>query len=760
MASPIIFFRIGLLSLAISQFMISTVAELDNYIVHMDLSAMPKAFSSHHNWYLATISSASDDSLISSSKLIYGYSNVIHGFSASLSNSELEAIKRSPGYVSSYRDMAAKVDTTHSTQFLGLNSASGAWPVGEYGDGVIIGLVDSGIWPESESFSDDGIGEIPARWRGACESGTQFSPSLCNKKLIGARFFNKGLVAKFPNVTIAMNSSRDTDGHGTHTSSTAAGNYVKGASYFGYAPGTANGVAPKAHVAIYKAIFDEGVYLSDILAAIDQAITDGVDVLSLSLGIDGLPLYQDPIAIGTFAAFERGIFVSTSAGNEGPYLETLHNGTPWVLTVAAGTIDREFYGTVSLGNGVSVTGSTLYPGNSSSSPMPLVFMDMCDDVEELNKTGYKIVVCQDKNNSLGEQFYNVQISTVAGAIFITNYTDLELFLQSLFPALFLNPKDGEIVLDYVKNTKSPEGKFGFQGTKIGTKPAPRVTSYSSRGPSPTCPFVLKPDLMAPGSLILAAWPQNVPAAYLIKSGVDLFSNFNILSGTSMSCPHAAGVAVLLKAAHPEWSPAAVRSAMMTTSYSTDSASNPIQDIGYDNHPATPLAIGAGHVDPNKALDPGLVYDLGVQDYVNLLCGMNFTARQIKTITRTSNYSCESPSLDLNYPSFIAYFNANTSASNGNKMIEFQRTVTNVGEGRASYVAKVTPMEGLSLRVVPDKLVFREKNEKQSFNLRIEGPMQLKETVVYGSLSWVETEGKHVVRSPIVATSLSSEPVSG
>ncbi|KAG8377588.1 hypothetical protein BUALT_Bualt08G0048700 [Buddleja alternifolia] len=261
----------------------SSLTQSDTYIVHMDLSAMRKAFSSHHSWYLATLSSISDtthdrsDSL-PSSKLVYAYSNAINGFSAFLSSSELKAIKNSPGYLSSIKDMTVNVDTTHSYQFLGLNNNHGASPASNYGQDVIIGVVDSGVWPESKSFDDDGMTEIPSRWKGECQSGAKFNSSMCNKKLIGARYFNKGLLAKNPNLTISMNSARDTDGHGTHTSSTAAGNYVVGASFFGYAPGTARGMAPKARVAMYKALWDEGLFLSDILAAIDQAIIDGVDV--------------------------------------------------------------------------------------------------------------------------------------------------------------------------------------------------------------------------------------------------------------------------------------------------------------------------------------------------------------------------------------------------------------------------------------------------------------------------------------------------
>ncbi|PHT66415.1 hypothetical protein T459_30840 [Capsicum annuum] len=731
------------------------MSQSETYIIHMDLSAMPKPFSSHHSWYLSTLASVSDssnlDSFSNRNSLVYAYSNAIHGFSASLSPSEIQVIKNAPGYLSSTKDMTVKIDTTHTSEFLGLNSDSGAWPKSDYGRDVIMGLVDTGIWPESRSYNDNGMTDVPSRWKGECENGTQFNSSLCNKKLIGARYFNKGLIASNPNITIALNSARDTAGHGTHTSSTAAGNHVESASYFGYAPGAATGMAPKAHVAMYKALWDEGAMLSDILAAIDQAIEDGVDVMSLSLGIDGLPLYDDPISIAAFAAMEKGIFVSTSAGNDGPDDESLHNGTPWVLTVAAGTVDREFLAKLTLGNGVSVTGLSLYPGNASSSDSSIIFLSKCLEEKELEKNAYKIVVCYDANGSISDQVYNVRNSNVSGGVFITNTIDLEFSLQSLFPAMFLKFQDGDKVLEYIKNSPSPKAKLEFQVTHLGAKPAPKVAGYSSRGPSQSCPFILKPDLMAPGALILASWPQKLPVTEI--NSRELYSNFNIISGTSMSCPHAAGVAALLKGAHPKWSPAAIRSAMMTTADALDNIQEPIRDIGNNNDAANPLAMGSGHINPNKALDPGLIYDVTPEDYINLLCALDFTSKQIKAITRSSSYSCTNPSLDINYPSFIGYFNYNSSKSDPKRIQEFSRTVTNLGDGMSTYTAKLTPMNEYKVSVTPDKLVFKEKYEKQSYKLRIEGPLLVDNFLVHGSLSWVETSGKYVVKSPIVATTI-------
>ncbi|KAK7275436.1 hypothetical protein RIF29_16553 [Crotalaria pallida] len=692
----------------------------------MDLSAMPKPFSNPHNC-------------------------------ASLTPSELEALKTSPGFISFIRDLPVKPDTTHSPQFLGLNPFAGAWPASDYGKDAIVGVVDTGVWPESKSFEDHGFTNIPSRWKGQCENSIQFNSSLCNKKLIGARFFNKGLLAKNPKINLKKNNStRDTDGHGTHTSSTAAGSQVEDVSYFGYATGTTKGIAPRARVAIYKAIWDDGAYPSDTLAAIDSAIEDGVDVLSLSFGFDQTLLYQDPVAIATFAAMERGIFVSTSAGNAGPDLETLHNGTPWVITAAANTLDREFHGTLALGNSIQITGLSLYIGNfSAAAHVPIVFMGLCDNLKELNKVRNKIVVCEDKNEILNEQVDSITTAKVVGAVFISNSSDLYLFfLQNNFPSIIISPVNGEIVKGYLKRNKfDAKATMYFRTTSIGTRPAPSVDSYSSRGPSYSCPYVLKPDVTAPGTSILAAWPKKVPAITL--GSKNFYSNFNLLSGTSMSCPHVTGVAALLKGAYPHWSPAAIRSAIMTTSDILDNTLEPIKDIGKGYGPASPLAMGAGHINPNKALHPGLVYNVGVQDYVNLLCALNFTQKQITTITKSSSNNCSNPSLDLNYPSFIAFFNANSSHGLSKTKIiqEFERTVTNVGEGATTYVASVTHIEGFHVSVIPNKLVFTEKNEKLRYKLKIEGPRKMKKDkkVDFGYLTW--TDVKHVVRSPIVVTSL-------
>ncbi|KAL7262252.1 hypothetical protein ACSBR1_000599 [Camellia fascicularis] len=270
----------------------------------MDKSLMPKAFTSHHHSYSSTIDSlkpptptntthTSQFSTPSSSPmLIYTYDNVVHGFSALLFEAELASVKKSQGYVSAYIDRKFQLHNTHTPEFLSLNLSSGLWPALNYSEDVIVGVVDSRVWPESLSFKEDGFREdgmrsspIPARWKGMCKVGQEFNASMCNSKLIGARYFNKGLIAAGePNLTISINLPRDTEGHGTHTASTVAGNYVNGASFFEYAEETVKGLASRARVAVYKVFRDPYfAYYSDIIVGIDQAVTDGVNILSLWL---------------------------------------------------------------------------------------------------------------------------------------------------------------------------------------------------------------------------------------------------------------------------------------------------------------------------------------------------------------------------------------------------------------------------------------------------------------------------------------------
>ncbi|XP_057975755.1 subtilisin-like protease SBT3 [Malania oleifera] len=732
------------------------------YIVHMDKSLMPKAFASHQQWYSATIDSVKVTGAAAREagpeadvpNVLYTYDNALHGFSAVLSPEELENLKKIPGYISAYRDMGTIIpETTHTADFLSLNPTTGLWPASDYGKDIIVGVVDTGVWPESRSFNDDGMTQIPVRWKGTCEEGQEFKSSMCNLKLIGARFFNKGVLAANPSINISMNSARDTDGHGTHTASTVAGNYVEDVSFFGYAKGTARGVAPHARVAVYKVLWEEGSSESDFLAGIDQAIADGVDVISLSLGSRAhVPLYENWIAIASFGAMAKGVLVASSAGNSGPSFGSITKGIPWALIIAAGSVDREFTGTITLGNGSTIIGWTLFPANVPVQDVPLVYnstLSNCDSPVLLAEANPNAVIICDQSQSVSSQLNTIAGSRVRAAIFIYKISDDPSFYElENFPGpgVVINPRDAAAVIHYAKNGGNPTVSIKFKQTLLGIKPAPVAAAYSSRGPAPSYPGILKPDIMAPGTRILAAWvPKQIAAT--IGPHAYLESDYNIISGTSMACPHAAGVAALLKGAHPEWSPAAIRSAMMTTANPLDNTFSPIWDNGFSSSPASPLVIGAGQVDPNRALDPGLIYDATAQDYVNLLCSTNFTREQILIITRSNSSSCSNPSYDLNYPSFIALYQVGSTTTLVKK---FHRTVTNVGDGAATYTAQVVAPSNSRVRVSPKTLVFSKKYEKHSYTLTMRYKSGMNS---HGSVVWVENGGaNHKVRSPIMVSS--------
>ncbi|CAI0424583.1 unnamed protein product, partial [Linum tenue] len=697
---------------------------------------------------------------------LYSYQNALHGFSAVLSQQELQTVQNHPGFLSSYKDKLVTMDTTYTSQFMSLNPSTGLWPASNFGEDVIIGVIDTGIWPESPSFSDHGMtypSKLPSKWKGICQEGQDFNSSLCNSKLIGVRYFNKGVRSANPNVTLTMNSARDTIGHGTHTSSTAAGNYVEGASYFGYADGVARGMAPRARVAMYKVIWDEGRCASDVLAGMDQAVADGVDIISISMGFDGVPLYEDPVAIASFGAMEKEILVSSSAGNNGPRGIPLHNGIAWVMTVAAGNFDRTYVASLTVGNDKEkeqhiIVGRSIFPLNAWVKNETLIYnktLSKCDSLELLSQAPRAIIVCED-TGFLNDQMRAISgVTNLAGAIFVSkdpSRVDLE---SMSCPGVLISTMELATVIDYIKSSDNPIGAIKFRQTVTRKDIAPSVAGYTSRGPSPNCPAILKPDVMAPGSLVLASWIPNGSTALVGKNMLLTSEGFNLISGTSMACPHASGVAAMLRGVHPEWSHAAIRSAMMTTAAQLDSSMMPIKDFGLNYTAASPLAMGAGHMMPNKAMDPGLVYDATPQEYVSLLCSMNFTRNQIMTITRSNEYDCaNSSSLDLNYPSFVAFYDKNVTTG---AMLthKFRRVVTNVGAATASYEVKVAPPVGVKVAVWPQRLVFGKKNEQRDYFVEITYGSDGEGMVSYGSIVWVEESGKHTVRSPIVVAPTSS-----
>ncbi|XP_065865753.1 subtilisin-like protease SBT1.6 [Euphorbia lathyris] len=738
------------------------------FIFRVDSQSKPSIFPTHYHWY----SSEFADPL----QILHVYDTVFHGFSASVTPDRASFLGQHPSVLAVLEDRRRELHTTRSPQFLGLRNQKGLWSDSDYGSDVIIGVFDTGIWPERRSFSDTNLGPVPARWKGICETGVKFSPRNCNRKLIGARFFVKGHEAAAGSVgpingineTIEFKSPRDADGHGTHTASTAAGRHSFRASMEGYAAGIAKGVAPKARLAAYKVCWkNAGCFDSDILAAFDAAVNDGVDVISISIGGgDGIssPYYLDPIAIGSYGAASRGVFVSSSGGNDGPNLMSVTNLAPWVATVGAGTIDRNFPADVILGNGHRLSGVSLYSGLPLNGKMyPLVYpgksgilsASLCmENALDPRIIRGKIVICDRGSSPRVAKGLVVKKAGGVGMILANGISNGEGLVGDahLLPACAVGSDEGDVAKKYISSTQNPTATIDFKGTIVGIKPAPVVASFSARGPSGLNPEILKPDLIAPGVNILAAWTDAVG-----PTGLDSDSRrteFNILSGTSMACPHISGAAALLKSAHPDWSPAAIRSAMMTTANIFDNINHPMLDEA-TGKPATPYDFGAGHVNLDRAMDPGLVYDITNNDYVNFLCGVGYSPKAIQVITRSPvNCPAKKPMPgNLNYPSIAALFP--TSASAGTSSRAFIRTLTNVGPVNSVYHARIEAPKGATITVKPSRLVFSEAVKKRSYVVTITANTRnlvLDDSgAAFGSISW--SDGKHVVRSPIVVTQI-------
>ncbi|KAK2630685.1 hypothetical protein QOZ80_3BG0287450 [Eleusine coracana subsp. coracana] len=752
------------------------------YIFRVDHRAKPSAFPTHAHWY-ASAAFASSAGSGPPLQPLHVYGTVFHGFSASIPVSHAAELRRHPAVLAAFEDRVRPLHTTRSPQFMGLRARLGLWSLADYGSDVIVGVLDTGVWPERRSLSDRNLPPVPARWRGGCDSGPGFPASACNRKLVGARFFSQGHDAHYYGVSAAaaasnnngsaveFKSPRDADGHGTHTATTAAGSVAYGASMAGYASGVAKGVAPKARVAAYKVCWKgAGCLDSDILAGFDAAVADGVDVVSVSIGGGSgatAPFYLDPIAIGAYGAVSRGVFVAVSAGNEGPTAMSVTNLAPWLATVGAGTIDRNFPAEVVLDDGTRLSGVSLYSGKSTTnSSLPLYYpgrtgglsasMCMENSIDPALVKG-KIVICDRGSSPRVAKGMVVKEAGGAAMILANGEANGEGLVGDahVLPALAVGEKEGDKIKAYAGNASNPTATISFGSTVVGVKPAPVVASFSARGPNGLVPEILKPDFIAPGVNILAAWtgaagPTGLP-------GDARRAEFNILSGTSMACPHASGAAALLRSAHPGWSPAAIRSALMTTAVVVDNRGGPLADEAAEpGHAATPLDYGAGHVSLGRALDPGLVYDAGEEDYVAFMCAIGYEPNEIQVVTHKPA-SCPAavgnhrPSgSDLNYPSIsVVLYGGNTSRT-------VTRTATNVGaDASATYRARVQMVagSGVSVAVKPEKLVFSPAAKKQSFAVTVTATSSSSSgsaAPAYGYLVWSERAG-HDVRSPIVVT---------
>jgi subtilisin family serine protease len=578
--------------------------------------------------YRARLAKLHDDALakVGATKA-YDYSVATNGVLVNLTAAQASKLAAQAGVVRLEKDALRQLDTTYSPEFLGLTAPGGAWSQlggrADAGKGIIVGVIDSGIWPESPSFSGaelkrDKAGlPVPAsglrgKWFGACVQGELFDSQDCNDKLIGARYYLEGFGKQNVGKEDYL-SPRDGEGHGSHTASTAAGNVVNHVTIDGRDFGTASGMAPGAKVAMYKVCWDAkpgasgGCFNGDSIAAIDDAVADGVDVINYSVGgtTESSPL--DSVEQAYRRASNVGIFVANSAGYSGPGASTLDHPSPWLTTVAASTF-RIAENVVVLGDGQRFLGASTTLTRPQQTPLitsvaAKLASASADDAAlcvpgtlDPAKAAGKVVQCD--RGVVARIDKSFEVKRAGGvAMVMTNTSPNSLNGDyHAVPTVHVDDKGRATILAYLAKTTAPTAGFvaGSSGVHV-----PEVAAFSSRGPSTTTGGdILKPDIAAPGNDVLAA----------VAPPFNHGRSYDFYSGTSMSSPHIAGLGALVKAAHPTWSPAAVKSALMTSA--RDSATT-----------TDPFAQGAGFVQPNGALDPGLVFDAAPNDYRSYLVGL-------------------------------------------------------------------------------------------------------------------------------------------
>ena len=547
---------------------------------------------------------------LDSGDIVNDYVNSLNGFSALITHAEAERLAASSKVALVIPDELLQYHTDSSPEFIGLTDRGGAYAAGYTGAGVVVGVIDTGIWPEHPSFTDNGM---PAPPTGAlpCEFGSSSpndAPFPCQNKLIGARQMLETYRFVFGVEPGDFDSARDFDGHGTHTASTSAGNADVQAVAFGEEVAEISGIAPDAHVIAYKGLGPQGGFTSDLAAAIDQAVLDGVDVINYSIGGGANLTGADEIAF-LFAA-AAGVFVATSAGNEGPGPETVGSPavTPWITAVGANTQERFFQGRVIVGSQgsnqwrfrKSFAGASLTLGTDGSFPLvdaEFAGGEFCipGELDPAVVTG-NIVLCRRGVVGRADKSFAVSEAGGVGMVLYNESDDDNLFTDPhSVPSVHIDLTPGLKLKQYIADTDNPVARIKT-GDVTEWKSAPSMTIFSSRGPNPVAADIIKPDVTAPGLQILAG---NSPINIHHVQG----ELFQAIAGTSMSSPHVAGVYALIKQAHPDWSAAAAKSALMT------SADPDVVDNDRKTQ-ANPFGMGSGMIDPGGnrkgfRLQPGL-----------------------------------------------------------------------------------------------------------------------------------------------------------
>lgn len=726
---------------------------------------------------------------------LYSYHYLINGFAVLVTPQQADRLSRRREVANVHLDFSVRTATTYTPQFLGLTQ--GAWiQTGGFesaGEGIVIGFIDTGIDPTHPSFADD-ISEnsypVPAHFSGICEVTRDFPSGSCNRKLIGARHFAASAITRgIFNASKDYASPFDGDGHGTHTASVAAGNHGIPVVVAGHQFGNASGMAPRSHVAIYKALYKSfGGFAADVVAAIDQAAQDGVDIISLSITPNrrppGVATFFNPIDMSLLSAVKAGIFVVQAAGNTGPAPKSMSSFSPWIFTVGAASHDRVYSNSIVLGNNVTIPGVGLAPGTSGDTMYKLIsaihalnnetsvandmYVGECQVSSSFNQDlvqGNLLICSYSIRFVLGLSTIKQALQTAknlsaAGVVFYMDPYVIGFQLNPVpmeIPGIIIpSPDDSKVLLKYYNSSLEREEptrkiiKYGAVASICGglkanySYPAPKVMFYSARGPDPEDNSlddadIMKPNLVAPGNFIWAAW-----SSVGTDSVEFLGQNFAMMSGTSMAAPHVAGLAALIKQKFPSFSPSAIASALSTTASLYDKNNGPIMaQRAYANpdlnqSPATFFDMGSGFVNATGSLNPGLIFDSSYDDYMQFLCGINGSAPVVLNFTGQDCgvYNSTITGADLNLPSITV------SKLNQSKAI--QRTVINVA-GKETYSVGWTAPYGLSMKVVPAHFSIGS-GERQVLSVYLTASMN-SSAASFGRIGLFGNQG-HVVNIPL------------
>ncbi|CAO2041479.1 unnamed protein product [Urochloa humidicola] len=734
---------------------------------------------------------------------LYSFHHAVNGFAVHATASLADRLRAAPEVAAVEEDAGTRLMTTYTPRLLALPGCVWRRRDGGRGrvdgEGVVVGVVDSGIDPAHPSFayvpraradlpddSDGADGRQPFAAGGACSVGPRFPRGACNGKIVAARYFAGGAAAVLPLDPSRDLSPFDAEGHGSHVASIAAGNWgvpvVVGGAMYGFA----SGMAPSARLAVYKAVYPAGGTMADLIAAIDQATEDKVDVLVLSIGPDERPsskvTFLSVLDVALLSARRAGVFVAQAAGNRGPAESSVISYSPWVTTVAASTTGRSYMSGLLLGDGRHIPGLglsaptlkyRLVAAKDAAAPdaASMERAEECQDAEALYwRAGVlrdSIVVC-----SFSRGFYNgtstltaildvAEALGFAGFVLVASAQYGDFLAQPLpfrVPGVMVpRVADAQVLWSYyTAHTVYAGGATVFGATAAITEgraaaftdAAPVVARYSSRGPDvadrhSTPADVLKPDILAPGDQVWAGW-STLSANQPILAG----DHFAMISGTSMAAPHVSGVASLVKQRHPSWGPAAVASALSTTALRHDKRKLPIMAEGFEIGsllPATPFDRGAGFVNPAGALDPGLVIVPEPGDYVGFLCSLPQLSPD--DVRAAIGSACPAVALlaspaDLNVPSITV------TALRGSLLV--RRRVTNVASDAETYLCSALPPAGVDVVVRPGWFAVAPGETRE---LVIElsvtvasGDFSFGEIVLTGSLD-------HLVRMPLAVRPL-------